>query len=444
MRPEFLPTVTRAVQEILDAQGTVVQEYVASTFEFHPAHNHWHIGDIALFELHADSPTGPIVGRNAVKVTFCLIDWYRLEGNAPTKERAYWDCATSYQGISVGWVDQYHHSLDGQQLDLTGVPPGRYYLVSTANYAQTFLEQDVTNNSAWVSFDVRYDATGNAKLRLVDHSPCATPGLCGDRRAEPLNHAEPRLAAATNEARTMVGICRAVRRYAARPADRAALPRDAGAQAANHTAGHRRQRSCGAQSYIEADCHAGIAPSVPYAARSVVKLATRSVVLYHRRMPVVPIRWVGSTNSAATFAPHALRRTDLGLSAQQLMVWFVWRWHLDVPVEEARASGDRAPAPVVRRGHAAHDAGVVGLFRAGVCPSVSHGAESPGPIGGLLHPIGCDLQRSACACAPPPRPPDGHAHVWGVLWIPSSVVPRARMRTEAFRCGLCVVAFRPR
>ena len=160
-------------------RGHVVREYDASTFEFHPAHNHWHIGDIALFELHADSPTGPIVAGNAVKVTFCLIDWYRLEGNAPTKERAYWDCATSYQGISVGWVDQYHHSLEGQQLDLTGVAAGRYYLVSTANYAQTFLEQDVTNNSAWVSFDVRYDATGNAKLSLVDHSPCATPGLCG-------------------------------------------------------------------------------------------------------------------------------------------------------------------------------------------------------------------------------------------------------------------------
>ena len=180
LRPEFLPTVTRAVQEIVDAQGTVVQEHVASTFEFHPAHNHWHIGDIALFELHANSPTGPIVAGNAVKVTFCLIDWYRLEGNSPTKERAYWDCATSYQGISVGWVDQYHHSLDGQELDLTGVPPGRYYLVSTANYARRFLEQDVTNNSAWVSFDLRYDATGNAKLTRVDHSPCATPGLCGD------------------------------------------------------------------------------------------------------------------------------------------------------------------------------------------------------------------------------------------------------------------------
>jgi hypothetical protein len=180
LRPDFQPTVTNAIQEILDAQGNIAREYLASTFEFHPAHNHWHIGDIALFEVRAGSPTGLIVAGNSIKVTFCLIDWYKLEGNSPTKERVYWDCATSYQGISVGWVDQYHHSLEGQQLDLTGVQSGRYYLVSTANFAQKFLEKDLTNNSAWVSFDLTYDATGNAKLTIVGHSPCETPGLCGE------------------------------------------------------------------------------------------------------------------------------------------------------------------------------------------------------------------------------------------------------------------------
>jgi hypothetical protein len=180
LRPDFQPTVTNAIQEILDAQGNIVQESAASTFGFHPAHNHWHIGDIALFEIRAGRPTGPIVAGNSVKVTFCLIDWYTLEGNSATKDRGYWDCANSYQGISVGWVDQYHHSLEGQQLDLTGVQPGRYYLVSTANYAQKFLEKNVTNNSAWIGFEFTYDATGNAKLTIVDHSPCETPGLCGE------------------------------------------------------------------------------------------------------------------------------------------------------------------------------------------------------------------------------------------------------------------------
>lgn len=102
LRPETQGEVINAIQEIRDADGNVVSEHLASVYEFHPAHNHWHIGDIALFEVRKGSPTGPVVGGNSIKVTFCLIDWYALEGNSPTSQREFWDCETSYQGISVG------------------------------------------------------------------------------------------------------------------------------------------------------------------------------------------------------------------------------------------------------------------------------------------------------------------------------------------------------
>jgi hypothetical protein len=199
VRPEPPPaeatTTTTAVQEIRDKNtlyrcGTqpkqisecynVLAEHTAGTFEFHPAHNHWHIGDVALFEIHQDSPTGPVVGGNSIKVTFCLIDWYKLEGNANTAERVFFDCETSFQGISSGWVDQYHQSTEGQQLDLTNVPDGNYYLVSTANYARIFLESNYDNNSAWVKFTLSHDSNGNRKVEVTDHSPCSSPGLCGE------------------------------------------------------------------------------------------------------------------------------------------------------------------------------------------------------------------------------------------------------------------------
>ncbi|HEY0604088.1 MAG TPA: lysyl oxidase family protein [Herpetosiphonaceae bacterium] len=183
LRPESVPPVTNAIQEIVNASGQIVEEHLVSTYEFHEAHNHWHIGDVALFEARAGSPTGPIVGSNSVKVSFCLIDLYRLEGNAPTSQKTFWDCYTSYQGVSAGWVDQYHQSTDGQQLDLTGAPPGRYYLVSTTNPLGTFIETDLTNNTAWTSFDLSYDNTGNAKIAIVGRSPCESPGLCGERSA---------------------------------------------------------------------------------------------------------------------------------------------------------------------------------------------------------------------------------------------------------------------
>lgn len=180
LRPDFQPDVTNAIQEIRDASGNVVSETVVSTYQFHPEHNHWHIGDIALFEVRQGSPTGPVVGGSSVKVTFCLIDWYRLEGNANTKSREFFDCATSYQGISVGWVDQYHQATEGQQLDLTGVPEANdYFLVSTANYAGKFLETDYSNNTSWVKFGLYRGSNGNRKVEVLGHSPC-TGGLCGD------------------------------------------------------------------------------------------------------------------------------------------------------------------------------------------------------------------------------------------------------------------------
>jgi hypothetical protein len=183
LRPEPPPseatTTTTAVQEIRDPDGNVLDEIVTGSFEFHPQHNHWHIGDVALFEVRQGSPTGPVVGGLSIKTTFCLIDWYTLDGNSPTSERIFWDCATSYQGISPGWVDQYHQSTVGQQLDLTGVANGVYFLVSTSNYAQRFRESDYTNNTAWTKFRLFRDSSGNRKIETLAHSPCESAGLCG-------------------------------------------------------------------------------------------------------------------------------------------------------------------------------------------------------------------------------------------------------------------------
>jgi hypothetical protein len=160
----------------------VVSESVAGTFLFHPEHNHWHIGYIALFEVRKGSPTGPIVGNNSIKTTFCLIDWYKLDDNAPSAERVFFDCYTSFQGISTGWVDQYHQSTSGQQVDLTGVPDADdLYLVSTSNHAGIFAESDRANNTAWVRFSLSSDSKGNRKVTVTGHSPCDSPGMCGER-----------------------------------------------------------------------------------------------------------------------------------------------------------------------------------------------------------------------------------------------------------------------
>jgi hypothetical protein len=183
--------IVSAQQEILDAGGDVVCADEVGEFLFHPEHNHWHVSDVALYEVRFalddghGGDYGDVVANvhdfaNSVKTTFCLIDWYELGSNSNTNERAYWDCAAGLQGIQSGWVDQYHHALPDQNIDLTGVPAGVYYLLSTANPDGDYLESDVTNNSAWVSFRLRREG-GNPKLLEIDHSPCSSPGMCGEQ-----------------------------------------------------------------------------------------------------------------------------------------------------------------------------------------------------------------------------------------------------------------------
>ena len=123
--------ITTGWQDLLDAAGNVVSTQPVSEFVFHPAHNHWHITDVALFELRVgrDNGTGgnygAVFANQSIKTTFCLIDWVKLEGNSPTGDRKYFDCnPEALQGISAGWGDQYHHQLEGQELEITGAAPG--------------------------------------------------------------------------------------------------------------------------------------------------------------------------------------------------------------------------------------------------------------------------------------------------------------------------------
>jgi hypothetical protein len=169
-------TQPKQVTECYEVQA----ERAASVFEYHPTHNHWHTADAALFEIRQGGPDSTVVKSRSVKVGFCLIEIYRLEDNSPTSERTFWDCHGTHQGIGSGWVDQYHHATDGQQVELTGLPDGNdYYLVSTADPTKSFLETDDSNNTAWVRFTLSGKRTGNRKVTVTEHSECESPGLCG-------------------------------------------------------------------------------------------------------------------------------------------------------------------------------------------------------------------------------------------------------------------------
>jgi hypothetical protein len=191
---------TTAIQDIWDKIGgpsdptaRIVCSFPTTQFAFHPAHNHWHIGSVAQFSVNRanDDGRGGAIGAvfvndlgvaQSFKTTFCLIDWIKIEDNKKTPEVTYWECDRDapFQGVSVGWIDQYHHSLEGQEVDFTGAAPGVYYLRVLVNDEAKFIESNYADNLAWVSFSLGRDSSGNPKITLISHSACGPVNMCGE------------------------------------------------------------------------------------------------------------------------------------------------------------------------------------------------------------------------------------------------------------------------
>ena len=136
-------------------------------------HRHWHLADFERYELRRD---GRLVGRDR-KTGFCLNDAYetRALNSAPT-----WtgDCGRNRpqarsirEGISPGFGDDYVPIREGQSIDVTDVPPGRYVLVHRVNPDRVLRERSYANNAASVAIEL--DA---GRVRVLARCPDA--GTC--------------------------------------------------------------------------------------------------------------------------------------------------------------------------------------------------------------------------------------------------------------------------
>jgi lysyl oxidase len=120
--------------------------------QYHPAHHHWHVLDFSRYKLVREK-TGHTVARST-KIGFCIIDTDHPFGGLPgSPVNVYYpagseDCsAGSIDGLSVGWADTYSQFLPGQDVNVTGLGPGRYCLVSTADPANLLRESNNSNNA---------------------------------------------------------------------------------------------------------------------------------------------------------------------------------------------------------------------------------------------------------------------------------------------------------
>jgi hypothetical protein len=67
-----------------------------------------------------------------------------------------------------------------------------------------------------------------------------------------------------------------------------------------------------------------------------VEIVSNTAVWYHTGLPALPIRWVLIRDPRGQFQPQAILSTDLSLDPQQILLWFVRRWRVEVTFHEVR------------------------------------------------------------------------------------------------------------
>jgi len=153
----------------------------AGSFVYHPTHGHIHFEDWTVFRLKQVLPNGGVGDTVATgaKTSFCIIELRHDNSNAPGHNTppAYNSCG-QVQGLRPGWADIYGASLDGQFIELTGVPDGIYWLEGDIDPDNLLLESDETNNSVRIQV-------------AIGTTPAAVPDLYEDNDSMAITNARP-------------------------------------------------------------------------------------------------------------------------------------------------------------------------------------------------------------------------------------------------------------
>ncbi len=140
------------------------------------AHNHWHVFRAADYKLFRN---GEELAADA-KVGFCFFDNMHYLPELPgSPAEPVFDKNTCNgrngaaldMGLSVGWSDRYIWTLPGQNLDITGLPDGRYLVEMTVDPEGWFREVTRANNQSWVEFTLGRAADGLPTVTELSSSP---------------------------------------------------------------------------------------------------------------------------------------------------------------------------------------------------------------------------------------------------------------------------------
>jgi hypothetical protein len=141
-------------QRIYSSDGGSRDVY-AGTFTFHPGHGHLHFDNWLNFFIRQVLPSngvGSVVAAGD-KTSFAIIDLEPYDLNLPGAPAQPVYDGGLIQGLSVGWGDIYSGSLMDQWIDVTDVPPGRYWLEAVVDPDNHVVESNDSNNVARILID---------------------------------------------------------------------------------------------------------------------------------------------------------------------------------------------------------------------------------------------------------------------------------------------------
>jgi hypothetical protein len=180
------PTMV-ATQLIQGADGAVQRVHGVGRLRYvvSPSHRHWHLLTFDRYTLRRIG--GSRVTRRDRKTGFCLGDRYRalppFAGPSPADPAFTSNCGLLQpgrlsvdEGISVGYGDDYAANLEGQLIELTGLPDGRYVLTHEANPDRRLRELRYDNNSASLLLSLHW-TRGRPGVRVL--ASCGNSARCG-------------------------------------------------------------------------------------------------------------------------------------------------------------------------------------------------------------------------------------------------------------------------
>ena len=178
-----------ATQVITNSDGSTTSVPNIGTLRYVDSvtHRHWHYMRFNTYSLRRLDHT---VARPDQKTGFCLgdriigHDYETLPGQPP---EAVFNGGCGYdapdlldvsEGISPNYADPYEAQVEGQFVDLGGVPAGRYQLVHHVNENRALRESDYTNNAASVLLSIEWPDGASAPPKVTELARCDLSATC--------------------------------------------------------------------------------------------------------------------------------------------------------------------------------------------------------------------------------------------------------------------------